>query len=126
MVEVSKNPDTPEAHMNCPVCGSKPGECYFQCPNSPMYYSPEAERADSDYFDSLSNDEVYAMQMREAGEGIDLEAEYEAEMEARQAVEDERIYSEPMDWEGDALMAQYDDDPNPYHGDYYESDDLPF
>jgi len=24
------------------------------------------------------------------------------------------------DWYGEALMAQYDDDPNPYHGDYSE------
>lgn len=23
-------------------------------------------------------------------------------------------------WEDDAYMAQYDDDPNPYHGDYSE------
>lgn len=36
---------------DCPNCGMSP--CSFQCPNSPEYYSPEQERADSDWNDSL-------------------------------------------------------------------------
>src|SRR5262245_31854754 len=49
--------------MACNICGSDP--CYRICPNSEHYYSPERERADSDYNDSLSYDEWYAASMRQ-------------------------------------------------------------
>lgn len=36
----------------CPVCGTEAGgTCYFQCPNSPAYYSTDQERADDEAFD---------------------------------------------------------------------------
>jgi len=44
---------------DCPNCGANP--CYFICPNSPRYYSAEQERADSDFNDSLSNDQWFSM-----------------------------------------------------------------
>lgn len=34
--------------MECAHCGGDP--CYYMCPNSPLYYSPEAERADDEAF----------------------------------------------------------------------------
>lgn len=37
----------------CSICGASP--CYFQCPNSPEYYSPERERYD-DMIDDGSDD----------------------------------------------------------------------
>lgn len=41
--------------LTCSNCGADP--CYSICPNSPDYYSPEQERADSDSNDSLSESE---------------------------------------------------------------------
>jgi hypothetical protein len=45
---------------DCSYCGSNP--CYSICPNSPDYYSPEREREDALFNDSLS----YDMWFREA------------------------------------------------------------
>jgi hypothetical protein len=41
--------------LACSHCGGDP--CYTICPENPDYYSPERERADSDYNDSLSESE---------------------------------------------------------------------
>jgi len=39
---------------DCPRCGANP--CYSICENSPNYYSPEREREDALFNDSLSYD----------------------------------------------------------------------
>ena len=41
----------------CSYCGANP--CYHICPNSPRYYSPEREREDTLYSDSLSYDQWF-------------------------------------------------------------------
>ncbi len=42
---------------DCPQCGANP--CYFICENSPHFYSPEREREDALYHDSLSYDQWF-------------------------------------------------------------------
>ena len=42
---------------NCSNCGTNP--CSFQCFNSPHYYSPEREREDALFNDSLSYDQWF-------------------------------------------------------------------
>jgi len=42
---------------DCPECGANP--CYNLCPRSPEYYSPEREREDALYNDSLSYDQWF-------------------------------------------------------------------
>ena len=49
--------------LTCSNCGADP--CYSLCPNSPHYYSPEQERADSDWQDSLSESEFTALAHRQ-------------------------------------------------------------
>lgn len=44
----------------CATCGSPAGTCYTLCPDSPAYYSPEAERADSLASDAMSHDAWHA------------------------------------------------------------------
>lgn len=43
----------------CSNCGASP--CYSLCHNSPNYYSPEQEREDSLYNDSLSHDQWFRL-----------------------------------------------------------------
>jgi hypothetical protein len=95
--------------MDCPICGAKPGNCYLQCPNSDGYYSPEAERVDAEAFDALPNSEVYAMQMREAGEDFFGEDDYDLGL-------------------GELDCTEVDEGFDVYAGQYetYPEDDLPF
>jgi len=48
---------------DCPNCGANP--CYFLCYNSPEYYSPEREREDALFNDSLPYDTWFAQAVRE-------------------------------------------------------------
>lgn len=48
---------------DCPVCGTNP--CYSQCPESPNYYSPEREREDALFNDSLSYDQWFREAVRQ-------------------------------------------------------------
>src|SRR4051812_26821975 len=52
-------PDRPA----CPICGMK--RCYNICPNSRHYYSPEREREDSLFNDSLSQSEWFSAAVRQ-------------------------------------------------------------
>lgn len=55
----------------CPECGQLPGECYFICPNSPAFYSPEQERRDDAFYGGDDHAERYAAERRE------LDGEYD-------------------------------------------------
>ncbi len=44
---------------DCPNCGANP--CYTLCHNSPHYYSPEQEREDERWNDSLSDSEWFQL-----------------------------------------------------------------
>jgi hypothetical protein len=50
-------PATERAQL-CSHCGANP--CYFICPNSPHYYSPEQERADDAWYGGDDVSERYA------------------------------------------------------------------
>lgn len=52
--EAEVDPDDPEP---CEYCGGDP--CYHLCPNSPHFYSPEREKEDALYNDSLSYDQWF-------------------------------------------------------------------
>lgn len=57
----------------CVYCGSPYGHCYFICPNSPEYCSPERERADALWQEALSDGEYMSIAVsqyeREHGQG---------------------------------------------------------
>jgi hypothetical protein len=63
-------------------------------------------------------------QARADREAAAAEAEYRADLEAGSQHEEEILRAqaeyERAEWEAEATMAYYDDDPNPYHGDYSE------
>jgi hypothetical protein len=49
--------------LTCSNCGADP--CYSICPNSPDYYSPEQEREDSFWNESLSQGEYMSLATQE-------------------------------------------------------------
>lgn len=49
--------------LACPECGGDP--CYSICPANPDYYSPEREREDALYNDSLSDSEWFSAAARQ-------------------------------------------------------------
>jgi hypothetical protein len=49
--------------LACKTCGGDP--CYKLCPDNPDYYSPEQEREDSLYNDSLSDSEWMSAAVRQ-------------------------------------------------------------
>lgn len=49
----------------CPECGSDPGECYYICSRSLHFYSPEREREDALFHDSLSQSEWFSLAVRQ-------------------------------------------------------------
>lgn len=49
---------TPRKGYNCPTCGSDP--CFLQCPENPHYLTPEREKEDALYEDSLSQSAWYS------------------------------------------------------------------
>lgn len=54
-----QNARAPKEWILCWNCGCNP--CQFQCVNSPHYYSPEREREDALFHDSLSHDEWFRL-----------------------------------------------------------------
>lgn len=59
---LEENPFQPE---ECRSCGSAGGCCFFLCPCSPHYYSPEREREDAMFNDSLSHSEWFSAAVRQ-------------------------------------------------------------
>ena len=53
------------AQSTCPTCGEPTGFCYLQCPNSPEYYSPEREREDALFEDSLPHSTWFSEAVRQ-------------------------------------------------------------
>jgi len=60
--QLEENPFQPQ---ECPECGSPGDACYFLCSRSPHYYSPEREREDSLFEDSLPQSTWFAMAVRQ-------------------------------------------------------------
>lgn len=56
----------------------------------------------------------------DAADDVSFEEAQMAELDAGEVYDEDAAYAE---WYADAAMAQYDDDPNPYHGDYSDGGD---
>ena len=76
-----------------------------------MHEDAHLEMAFEDAVSNIEDHGFYIEEIPEAWEAgrDDAIAEHEAEQAAMQA-----------EFEAEALLAQWDDDPNPYHGDYSE------